>query len=142
MANELEQLKDLVARLQAENDQMRQEQETNCPGTSTSSASSSTTAPVTERLIYLPRDRKCPLFRGRGGLSIGEWTEINACTRARHLSSADQALFIYDHLEGEAKEEIKYRSSEERGDPNKVLLILKELYGCTKSCVSPGGLFL
>lgn len=124
MANELEQLKDLVARLQAENDQMRQEQEASRPGPGTSSDSSATTAPVTERLIYLPRDRKCPLFRGRGGLSIGKWTEeVNACIRACHLPPADQALFIYDHLEGEAKEEIKYRSSEERGDPNKVIYI-------------------
>lgn len=43
----------------------------------------------------------------------------------------DQALIIYDHLEGEAREKTKYRSPEERKDPNKVLSILKELYGCT-----------
>ncbi|XP_036980065.1 ectodysplasin-A receptor-associated adapter protein isoform X2 [Acanthopagrus latus] len=34
----------------------------------------------------------------------------------RHLGAADQALFIFDHLEGEAKEEIKFRSAAERGD--------------------------
>lgn len=95
-----------------------------------------------ERLSYLPRDRKCPLFRGRTGLGIGEWIEeVHACIRARHLSPADQSLFIYDHLKGEAREEIKYRCPGERGDPNKVLSILKELYGCTKSCVSAGRLF-
>ena len=33
------------------------------------------------------------------------------------LSASDQAFFLFDHLEGEAREEIKYRPSEERSDP-------------------------
>lgn len=147
MEEEIIQLRDLITQLQAEDQQMRREQEVNQPGPSTASTSSSapgpssTPAPVTERLVYLPRDLKCPLFRGRTGLGIGEWLEeVHACIRARHLSPADQALFIYDHLEGEVREEIKYQSPGDRGDPNKVLSILKELYGCTKSCVSAGRL--
>ena len=142
MEEEVAQLRDLVTQLQAENQHMRQEREAHLPWPNTSSAIPSapglSSAPtVTERLIHFPRDRKCPLFRGRTGLIIGEWIEeVHACVRARHLSPADQALFIYDHLEGEAREEIKYRSPEERADPDKVLLILKELFGCTKSYVS------
>lgn len=142
MEEELSQLKDLVTQLQAENRRMRQEREANQPGStaaSTSSASgqSSAQVPVTERLIYLPRDRKCPMFRGKTGLSIVEWIEeVQACVRARHLSSSEQALFMYDHLEGEAREEIKYRSQEEREDPAKILAILQELYGCSRSYVS------
>lgn len=94
-------------------------------------------APVTERLVYVPRDRKCPMFRGRTGLSITEWVEeVQVCMRARHLSRADKALFIYDHLEGEAREEIKYRSRGEREDPDAILTILQELYGCSKSYIS------
>lgn len=141
MEEELAQLRDLITQLQAENQQMRRERDADQPGPSTSSGPApgllSTPVPVAERLIYLPRDRKCPLFRGRTGLSIGEWIEeVYACIRARHLSPADQALFIYDHLEGEARAEIKYRSPAERADPDRILLILKELYGCTKSYVS------
>ncbi|KAK0155373.1 hypothetical protein N1851_002277 [Merluccius polli] len=56
--------------------------------------------------------------------------------RARHLSAADQAFFLYDHLEGEAREEIKYRPSTERCDPAKVLAVLQELYGSTDSYVA------
>ena len=56
--------------------------------------------------------------------------------RSRHLSAADQAFFIFDHLEREAREEIKYRPSIERGDPGRVLAILKELYGCAQSYVT------
>lgn len=142
MEEELAQLRDLVTQLQAENQRMRQEQEGNQPGTSAASISSapgphSVQAPVTERLIYLPRDRKCPMFRGRTGLSIVEWAEeVQACIHARHLSSAEKALFIYDHLEEEAREEIKYRPQEERRDPDQILSILQELYGCTRSYVS------
>lgn len=55
--------------------------------------------------------------------------------RARHLASVDQAYFLIDHLEEEAMEEIKFRSSEERRDPAKIIAILQELYGCTESYV-------
>ena len=127
---------------------MRREREANQPWPSTSSAippaPGLASAPtVTQRLIHFPRDRKCPSFQGSTGLIIGEWIEeVHACVQGRHLSPADQALFIYDHLEGEAREDIKYRSPEERADPDKVLLILKSLFGCTKSCVSAGLLLL
>ena len=77
------------------------------------------------------------MFRGRTGVSIVEWVEeVQACIHSRHLSSAEKALFIYDHLEGEAREEIKYRSQEERENPERILSILQELYGCTRSYVS------
>lgn len=77
------------------------------------------------------------MFNGKTGLSIAEWTEeVQACMRARHLSAVDQALFMFDHLEGEARNEIKYRTSAERGDPVQILAILTELYGCTESYVT------
>lgn len=70
-------------------------------------------------------------------MGLGEWLEeAGACMRARHLSQADKALFLYDHLEGEAKDEIKYRSDTERSNPDTIVKILKELYGCTDSYIS------
>lgn len=56
--------------------------------------------------------------------------------RARHLSPAEQAFFLFDHLEGEARDEIKFRSSTERGDPAQIISTLQELYGCTESYVA------
>ncbi len=56
--------------------------------------------------------------------------------RARHLSVADQAFFLFDHLEGEAREEIRYRPVQERDDPNKIVVALKELYGCFQSYIA------
>lgn len=141
MEEELAQLRDLVTQLQAENRKMRQEQDADQRGATAPNSSASGPAllqvPVSERLIYLPRDRKCPMFSGTTGLNIAEWIEeVQACTRARHLSPSEQALFMYDHLDGEAREEIKYRSREEREDPAKILTVLQELYGCSRSYVS------
>lgn len=53
--------------------------------------------------------------------------------RAHHLAVSDQALFIFDHLEGEAKDEVKYNN---RTDLDKIFTILTELYGCTQSYVT------
>lgn len=53
--------------------------------------------------------------------------------RACHLSTFDQAFFLFDHLEGEAREEIKYLSSADRSDPAKIIVVLRELYGCADS---------
>lgn len=90
-----------------------------------------------ERLVVLPRDRKCPIFTGRTGVGIVEWLEeVQMCARARYLSAPDQALFMVDHFGGEAREEIKFRSSTERRDPDRICAILKELYGCNQSYVT------
>ena len=56
--------------------------------------------------------------------------------RARHLGTNDQACFIYDQLEGEAQDEIKYRPRNDREDPNCICMILKELYTCQKSYIA------
>lgn len=91
---------------------------------------------MTERLINLPRDRKCPVIRGRTGLSsIDGVEEVQACLHVHQLP-VEKSLFIFDHLEGEAREEIKYWSKEERKNPDKILDIFLDLYGCTKLYVS------
>ena len=56
--------------------------------------------------------------------------------RARHLSTFDQAFFLFDHLEGEAREEIKYRPATDRSDSTKIIAVLRELYGRSDSYVA------
>lgn len=120
MEEELTELRDLVAQLRAENWRLQREQVAAGPSTSGAPsiptepppAHSTPSGPLTERLILVPRDRRCPTFRGRSGLALEEWIEeAQACMRARHLSTADQAFFLFDHLEGEPRDEIKHRSS-------------------------------
>lgn len=141
MEEELQQLKELVLQLKADNERLRREQAAAVPGSSaapsTSSASSSASAPLAERLVFVPRDRKCPVFRGKSGIGLNEWLEeVQACMRARHLAACDQAFFLFDHLEGEAREEIKYRSRAEREDPDRIISILQDIYGCSDSYVA------
>ena len=148
MEAELQELRELVAQLRADNCSLRQEQRDAQPGTSIDSSDVSVPPPpapslggasaiAPERLVFVPRDRKCPYFGGKSGVSINEWVEeAQACMRARYLSAIDQAFFLFDHLEGEAREEIKYRPAAEREDPNKIIGILKDLYGCSQSYVA------
>ncbi|KAL6486138.1 hypothetical protein MHYP_G00055300 [Metynnis hypsauchen] len=70
-----------------------------------------------EPFVYLPRERKCPKFSGlgtsAGALTVEEWLEeAQGCIRSRYLSEWDKAMFLYDLLEGQARNEIKYRSQE------------------------------
>ncbi|XP_073724605.1 uncharacterized protein [Misgurnus anguillicaudatus] len=145
MEDELRELRDLVAQLKADNEKLRQEHVPEPqPGPSNPPVSAVTEPPLVgasasaaERLVFIPRDRRCPKFSGRSGIGIDEWVEeAQACMRLRHLSIADQAFFLFDHLEGEAREEIRYRSENEREDPKRIIQILHELYGCTKSYVA------
>lgn len=115
MEAELQELKELIQQLRSENEKLRQEQTqaqhaayqpvtpSNAMGTAEptgdtainvpSSSRSSTQARVPyDRLLYVPRERKCPMFRGRGGMGVTEWIEeVRASVRARHLSRIDEA---------------------------------------------------
>lgn len=139
----MQQLQDQIVQLEADNQRLRSERTASRGlGETSSQSSASLNAPapgpvVTERLVVVPRDRRCPIFNGRSGVGINEWVEeVEACMRARHLTANDRALFIIDHLDGEPKQEIKFRPAAERQDPVRVLAILKELYGCQESYIT------
>ncbi|XP_036066951.1 uncharacterized protein LOC112140891 [Oryzias melastigma] len=143
MEKELQEMRSLVAQLKADNERLRREQVLTQPepmaGPSsdvTSDSPPTASGPVTERLIFIPRDRRCPTFSGMSNLSLDEWLEeVQACSRARHLSGSEQAFFMFDHLEGEARAEIKFRPNAEKSDPAKITSVLRELYGCSQSYV-------
>ncbi len=148
MEEELQELRALVAQLRTDNEQLRQETPAVIPAPNASASNPSIAAatpagssslPDTgplERFVFIPRDHKCPKFNGRTGIDVNEWVEeARACMRARHMSTVDQAFFLIDHLEGEAREELRYRSGVERRDPDQIIAALRELYGCTRSYV-------
>lgn len=137
-----------MLQLRAENEKLRQDRAITDaaeprPGPSNASSFSIDPPPVNagipaaEMFVFIPRDRKCPKFNGRAGMGINEWVdEAEACMRVRHMSIADRAFFLFDHLEGEAREEIRYRPAIEREDPEKIIFALRELYGCSQSYVA------
>lgn len=141
MDDEMQQLRDLVAQLRTENERLQRQPNVTEPPGETSAARPVNPVPSmvqnTERLVFIPREKRCPMFRGSLGIGIDEWIEeAQACMRIRHLSTADQAFFLFDHLEGEAKEEIRYRPKAEKENPEKIIEILQELYGCPQSYVA------
>lgn len=147
MEAELQEMRDLVAQLRADNERLRQERapvELLDPGAASNSASRPVTpSPVesnigtVERFVFVPRERRCPKFNGRSGVGIEEWVEeAQACMRMRTMTVSEQAFFLFDHLEGEARDEIKYRPSRDRDNPEKIISALRELYGCAESYVA------
>lgn len=69
------------------------------------------------------------MFRRRNGVGLAEWLEkVQPCLRARHLTKAQQAFFLFVHLEGEARQEIKFRPPAEQEDSEKIIVILREHY--------------
>ncbi|KAI7795348.1 hypothetical protein IRJ41_016578, partial [Triplophysa rosa] len=147
--DELQELRELVTQLRADNLRLRQEPPPmSSPGPSSDSSSMSrlpglpsrsneVSGTLAERSVFIPRDRKCHNFNGRSGIGVTEWVEeVQACMRARHLSVSDQAFFLFDHLEGEARDEIRYRPAQERDDPTKIIAAFKELYGCSQSYIA------
>lgn len=140
----LQELRDLVRQLQAEKEQLLEERAASsssqsAPGPSSAGSPSGVNMDSLppERLLYVPRERKCPVFRGTSGIPVEDWVEeVRATIRARHLRPVDQAYFIFDHLEGEAKDEIRYRPRSDKEDPERILAILQDLYGYSKPYVS------
>lgn len=122
MEEEIQELRELIEQAKADNERLRKGQAGPSPLPSISLAppvAPSTSSPsVAERLIFVPRERKCSIFSGRTGIGLSEWVgEVETIMRTWLLSWSDQAFFLLDHLEGEAKDEIRYRSAAEREDP-------------------------
>ncbi|KAK7888995.1 hypothetical protein WMY93_024555 [Mugilogobius chulae] len=147
MEEELQQLREQLARLKADNERLSQEgvpaqagpsEASQASGASTGQARSlGVHTPITERVLVMAKDRKCPFFNGKSGPPLNEWIEeAQACMRARRLSTVEQAFFLFDHLEGEAKNEIKFRPLGERENPELILETLKDLYGCVQPYVT------
>lgn len=165
LAEQLRTLKEMVQKLQSDNEQLREEVNRrpahvevnpNSSPSSESAFSSITPAPVqpapsavrsvppsppmSGRYVFVPRERKCPRFSGKvsqDSLSIEEWVEeIRRSLEARPMSCAEKTLFVFDLLDGEAKAEVKFRPTGERDDADKIFDILLEAYGCSQSYIT------
>lgn len=78
MANELQELKDLIQQLGDENRQLQERNAADSSPTDFDPLSPVDFEPNVippERLLYIPRERKCPLFRGTAGIPVEDWTE-------------------------------------------------------------------
>lgn len=142
MEEQMRALTERLQQLQADNERLRA-----AGGAGASSSEDNTTGrdtpntrgTVYERYVYVPRERKCPRFTGKTseGLTVECWVEeMRRSLESRHMSITEQALFVYDHLDGEAKTEIKFRQTADKNDPERIFTILTEIYGCSQSYIN------
>ena len=93
------------------------------------------------RLVHVARDRPCPSFSGGPGedtLSVEAWiTEVRHCWEGRVWTVAEQAIFILDHLTGNAKAEVEFHPESERNSPDKLFALLLEHFRSSQSYVHP-----
>ena len=68
-------------------------------------------------------------FWGTSAVFYDWLDELKATLSYRPFTSIEKAAFIYEQLGGEARQEIKYQTQAVRSDPDRVLDVLKEVYG-------------
>ena len=74
--------------------------------------------------------RRLSHYSGEGGISLEDWqVEARAALRAQRLEGQDAADFLRAHLEGGARNEVKYAPAEDRADADGVFEILNEAFG-------------
>jgi hypothetical protein len=86
-----------------------------------------------QRVVFTPKQRKLEKYSGRTDCvysSVYEFVEeFQRILKSRPTNTEEQVDFLISHLEGPAKEEIRYRQSPEKNTPEKILSILKETFG-------------
>ena len=76
-------------------------------------SASAATEPGTQ-IVYVSRDRRLPKLRGRPcddeDIDVIDWLEdIKSSINARRMSEVERFDFVMEHLDGEAKSEMRLR---------------------------------
>ena len=90
--------------------------------------------PATQ-VLCVPRETKIRSFSGKDGeLTVQEFVaDIESFFQTREMSDDEKCDLIVSHLEGEARHEIRYRPKEDARTPERVINILSEVFGVTRS---------
>lgn len=124
-------LTELVQQLQAENNRLKDRgNETvnvEAPGPAGHAAANNFGSDLAGWVyMYAPRERKCPRFSGdivQDGLTVEDWVEeAKKPLSVQHASLVEQATFLCDLLDGEAKQEVKFSSPESLQSHSRVYL--------------------
>lgn len=94
------------------------------------------TTKISDYVIYLPKDKKVKTFTGGSGAVFYEWwDDIQISMNFRPFSDEEKAAYIYEHLGGEARDEIKYRPLAVRKHFKSIYDVLVESYGGKQSLI-------
>nr|XP_021323533.1 uncharacterized protein LOC101885583 [Danio rerio]XP_021323535.1 uncharacterized protein LOC101885583 [Danio rerio]XP_021323536.1 uncharacterized protein LOC101885583 [Danio rerio] len=134
MEQELMDLRERVQSLQAQNEELmrlRPPSSSDAPSQPHPSVSNDPSSVSFNRMLYVPRERKCPRFYGNmdSNLSIEDWIdEAKVCIEGRGWADKEKVVFLLDHLGGEARMEVKLHPPVTRQTPESVFEVLKDLY--------------
>ncbi|XP_062589604.1 uncharacterized protein LOC134251234 [Saccostrea cucullata] len=95
---------------------------------------------VVEKHTFIPESRKIKTFSGRpkteNDVSIDDWIDdLEVAFAARERTDAQKVDLIFTHLEGQAKDEVKYRE-DIRHDPYALLDCLRAAFGNPESVIT------
>ena len=93
-----------------------------------------TTSAATTPPVYVTSNRRLERFRDKpektSDPEINEWIEdVRSQLSVRKLDTKGQALFVIDHLAGKARQEILGRGGPTIGDPEKIFVVLRKIFG-------------
>lgn len=84
------------------------------------------------KVVFTPRERKINNFSGKrdSDATVDEFIEdIELTLKTRPTSDIEKVNFIISHMEGPAREEVRYRSTAEKKMSKDMLDILREVFG-------------
>lgn len=92
------------------------------------------------QVVFIQQTEKVPKFSGNldrsDSLTLEEWIELVEIHIQTKPTEKEKALWVYNHLEGAARIEVKYLPREEKDCVNAIFRVLREIYGCSHSHIS------
>lgn len=79
--------------------------------------------------VFVTRERKMDKFKGDEKDKVEEWTaNILSYVNGRFQSTIEKSEFIFEHLEGNAKAEVKFRVVPSKSTPEEIIQILRDVF--------------
>ena len=115
---------DRIAALEEELRSLRADQQRAAAGP----APAPTPSPAPSVTVKFPPKRKLRYFSGKGELRVEDWI-IEAKSILETVSSEDRASYLIGHLEGVARDEVRYASDADRSTAEGVFTLLEKQFG-------------
>ena len=88
----------------------------------------------TPSTVYVSRERKLPKLKGaaqgKDDPDVEEWvSDMRAALKSRPMPQREAAEFVFEHLGGEAKNEVRHRPETTRSDAEEILKVIETVFG-------------
>ena len=95
--------------------------------------------PSEDAHVYLKKESKrIKKLKGKPkeevDVDVEEWVEdVQNYFETRKLSQRDRVEFIYEHIDGKVRSELRYRPEEDKRDSDSILAIIQQVFGESES---------